>query len=89
MLQLPPSQFTYGKYGLDVPFRVLTDDKLHIDWLLGQHIIGYCNSLGVEIRPRAGNMAVMFSFDDGDWEGWHHIPINVWNKFLEKKKEVI
>lgn len=83
MLQLPPSEFTYGKYGrCEFPtWDEIKTTKNYNDWLLSQNIIGYCNSMEVEIRPRIDCMAIMFEDEDGQ-QGWNHIPITVWKGFI-------
>jgi hypothetical protein len=78
MIQLPPTEFTFGKYGLDIPFNIRMDDGLLVDWLLDKTIIGYCNSLECKIRPRINQVAIMVEVDN--WIAWTHIPIRIFNK---------
>ena len=80
MVQLPPSEFTYGKYGNGIiPYFVLEEN--FVNWLLKQNIIGYCNSMECEIRPRDNEMAIMIEEDN--WQGWSHVPIDVWKLYLK------
>lgn len=85
MISLPPTEFTYGKYGMDIiPWVILKTTDNFVGWLLKQNIIGYCNSMEVEIRPRTDCMAVMFEEDN--WQGWVHIPLDIWTHFLDVLK---
>lgn len=86
MVELPPATFTYGKYGLSsLPWVTIKTTKSYVDYLLSQHIIGYCDSALVEIRPRPDDMAVMFE-DETGFEYWVHVAKDVWRTFLEKRK---
>ena len=86
MIQLAPIEFTFGRYGLGyIPWEVLKSDNGFIRWLLVQNIIGYCNSMECEIRPKVDEMAVMFE-DETGWQSWFHIPIDVWIRYLEQLK---
>lgn len=83
MVQLPPTEFTYSKYGnVGIPWAAIKTTKSYYEWLLAQNIIGYCNSLECEIRPRKDDMAVMFEVDG--FESWVHIPIEVWKAYLKQ-----
>jgi len=81
MIQLPPSEFTFGLYGWDAaPWSAIKTTKGYIDWLLTQPIIGYCDGAITEVRPRPDDIAVMFEDEDG--KGWNHIPKEIWKKFV-------
>lgn len=85
MVHLPATEFTYYKYDSSaIPFAVYTNRKLFIDWLLKQDIIGYCKSKDCEIRPRPGEFAVMFEEDN--WQGWCHVPVEVFTTFLNIRR---
>ncbi len=88
MVQLPPSEFTYGKYGrCEIPsWDTIKSTAAYHSWLLNQNIIGYCNSEECEIRPRPNDMAIMF-MDDEEQEGWSHIPKDVWQKFMRGRND--
>ena len=81
MIQLPPTEFTYGKYGTDTPFSIKMDDKKWAEWYKQQNIVGYCNSMDVTIRPRSDEMAVMIE-EDG-WQSWCHVPHRVWKEIIK------
>jgi len=84
MVQLPPSEFTFGRYGgVSLPWDTIKSLDNYLKWLLSQDIVGYCDSLEVGIRPRSDSMAVMFQGDDG-WQSWVHVPMDVWKGFVEK-----
>lgn len=86
MIAFPPTEFTFGKYGIDIiPWVTLKSTDNFAAWLLNQNIIGYCNSMEVEIRPRPDCISVMFEDEDG-WQGWTHIPTDVWTHFLDVLK---
>lgn len=80
MIQLPPTEFTFGKYGTDIPFTISMSDNLLVKWYLKQDIIGYCDSMSVKIRPRIGCMAIMINIDD--WQSWCHIPKEVFKRLI-------
>lgn len=83
MIQLPSSEFTYAKYGYtDIPWDSVKSTASYLEWLLAQNIIGYCNSMECEIRPRKDEMAVMFEIDN--WQSWAHIPMDIWEKYLRE-----
>lgn len=84
MIQFPSFEFTYGKYGSSIiPWKVIKSTEAYIKFLLSKNIIGYCKSIECKIRPRKDDMAVMFEIDD--WQSWVHIPIDIWQKFLENE----
>lgn len=86
MISLPPFEFTFGKYGTEAPFSIKLDEDGWATWYVAKIIIGYCNSLDVEIRPRTDCMAVMIE-EDG-WQSWCHVPYSVWKKILKKLREL-
>jgi len=86
MVQLPPSEFTFGRYGsIILPWDVIKSTADYVEWLLAQNITGYCNSGDCEIRPRPDDMAVMFEDEDG-FQSWVHIPIDIWKEHLKLSK---
>jgi len=88
MVQLLPTEFTYGKYDMcNLPWDTIKSTDSYIKWLLSQNIIGYCRSMECEIRPRPDDMAVMFE-DEDYFQWWSHIPIDVFQKYLTYKKLV-
>jgi len=85
MVQLPPSEFTFGSYGwTKAPWDAIKSTKGYTDWLLTQPIIGYCDGAIIEIRPRLNDMAVMF--EDEEYKGWNHIPKEIWKIYLKQLK---
>ena len=85
MIQLPSNHFTFSRYGACIAsWKDIKSTESYIKFLLSKNIIGYCKSIECEIRPRIDEMAVMFEEEDG-WQGWSHIPIDVWLKFLESE----
>jgi len=82
MISLPPSEFTFGKYGAAIPFKLFIDDNLLIEWLMKQNIIGYCDAMSIEIKPQKDCIAVMIE-DEDNWQGWSHIPLRTWKHFLD------
>lgn len=85
MVQLPPTEFTFGKYeGQLFSTEVFMDKTKFVAWLQEQNIVGYCDSLEVEIRPRPGNVAVMFEEDD--YQTWCHIPNAIWQAYKAEIK---
>lgn len=68
---------------INVPWSCLKSVHSYYEWLLSQTIIGCCNSMEVEIRPRADCMVVMFEEEDFH-EGWCHVPNDVWEYFLKQ-----
>ena len=88
MIQLPPSEFTYSRYSLSLlPWAIIKSTATYFKWLLAQNIIGYCNSMDVRIRSRPDNMAVMLE-EDGS-QIWCHIPMDIWNEYLKRAKQLI
>lgn len=86
MVQLPPSEFTYSKYGRFIlSWEVIKTPKNYYEWLLKQNIIGYCNSIECKVRPRKNEMSIMFEDKNGQ-QGWSHIPIDIWQKYLKQNK---
>lgn len=80
MVQLPPTEFTYGRYNMSaVPWVDIRTTADYISWLLRQNIIGFCDSAECEIRPRSDDMAVMF--EDDSYQYWVHIPKDIWKGF--------
>jgi len=83
MVQLPPTEFTWGKYDmLNLPFDVLNNYKSYIDWLSKQNIIGFCHSADCPIRPRPDCMSIMI--EENNYQYWTHVPIDVWKTFKDK-----
>lgn len=83
MVELPPSEFTYGKYGAQLPtWKDIKSTASYIKWMLAQTVIGYCVSMECEIRPRPDDMSVMFEDEDGA-QSWSHIPIDIFQNFLK------
>lgn len=83
MVQLPPTEFSYSRYGtIILPWDVIKSTANYLKWLLAQNIIGYCNSMECEIRPRTNDMAVMFEIDG--FYSWIHIPIHIWKQYLKQ-----
>jgi len=84
MIQLPPSQFTYGKYDMiHLPWATIRSTEAYYEYLLALNIIGYCNSIECEIRPQPDDMAVMFENEDG-YQSWTRVPKDVWKEFVER-----
>ncbi len=82
MVQLPASEFTYGKYGMiNFSWEDIKSTASYVKCLLSQNIIGYCDSSLCEIRPRPEEMAVMFEEEDG-FQSWTHVPKDVWESFI-------
>ena len=86
MIQLPPSEFTFGKYGTGTPFMTKMNEKTWAEWLTKKNVVGFCHSLDVEIRPRTNCVVVMVEEDD--WESWDHVPIKVWESYLKMRKDM-
>jgi len=88
MKQLPPSEFTYGKYNMiTLPWAVIRTTNNYITWILNQNIIGFCDSGECEIRPRPDEMAVMIEdAENNNYQYWIHIPKDVWKDFLQECK---
>ena len=85
MIQLPPTEFTYGRYSLgEVPFEALKSFDTYVKWILKQNIIGFCNSIEIKVRPRGDSVAIMME-EDG-WKQWCHIPLSIWEKYLKQLK---
>jgi len=84
MISLPPVEFTFGKYGVDVPFNIYMNGLAK--WLLSQNIIGYCNGMELFVRPVGNMMAAMIEIDG--WTGWMHIPIEVWEDYLDLRNRM-
>lgn len=81
MIQLPPNEFSYGKYCMaSLPWKVIHSTDAYYEYLLAQNIIGYCDSMECEIRPRPDDVAVMFEDDDGQF--WSHVPKDVWKEYM-------
>ena len=86
MIELPPSEFVYGRYGLsNLPWAVIRTTEVYVKHLLAQNIIGYCDGALIEIRPRPDDMAVMFE-DDG-FEYWVHVPKDVWKVYMHAERQ--
>lgn len=82
--RLPPSSFHFGNYNANIPFRVYVDDKLLLQWLQKNHIVGYGTE--TEIRPRPKEIAIMIEIVDNQdriQQYWNHISKRVWEKYLE------
>jgi len=85
MIELPPSEFTFAKYGWDhASWDAISTHQGYIDWLLTQPIVGYCDGAIIEVRQRPNDMAIMF--DDDEYSGWVHIPKDVWKSYMEGLK---
>jgi len=87
MVQLPPSQFVFGKYDSGtIPYSVAVRGmQQYVDFLMKSNIVGYCDSAECEMRPREDDMAVMI--DEDGYETWGHVPKDVWNEFMKQLKE--
>ncbi|HDY66766.1 MAG TPA: hypothetical protein ENH85_03125 [Candidatus Scalindua sp.] len=85
MISLPPTEFTYGRYSLGiVPTEAWKSTDTYVKWILKQNIIGFCNSIEIEVRPRGDHVAIMIE-EDG-WQQWCHIPLSIWKKYLGQLK---
>jgi hypothetical protein len=79
---LPPSEFTFGKYGLDIPFKIRMDKNSFIKWLSEQSIIGYCDAGVIPVRPRLNEIVIMIEIDD--WQAWTHISKDEFDGLVNK-----
>lgn len=85
MNQLPPSEFTYGKYDMAaLPWATIRSTAAYYEYLLSLNIIGWCDSMECEIRPRPDDMAVMIEDEDG-FQSWVHVPKDVWKEFMRRR----
>lgn len=84
MTQLPPSEFTYGRYDMvHLPWEIIRSTDAYYKHLLTLNIIGYCDSAECEIRPRPDDMAVMLEDEDG-YQSWVHVPKDVWAEYIRR-----
>lgn len=85
MVQLPPSEFTYGRYDMmALPWAVIGSTDAYYEHLLALNIIGYCDSMECEIRPRPDDVAVMFE-DENGYQSWVHVPKDVWVEYIRRR----
>lgn len=61
------------------------DNDKWASWYVDQNIVGYCNSLDVEIRPRTNCMAVMI--EEEGWQSWCHVSLLAWEKILKRLED--
>lgn len=87
MVKLPPQSFPFGRYdGVTIPHTVQTmSEKLYLQWLSKQMIIGYIDGMSLEIRPRTDSYGVLIEDEDG-YETWAHVPNDIWEAFLKSIK---
>ncbi len=87
VVNLPPTEFTYARYDMmTLPWKAIRHKYSYIQALLDLNIIGYCDSIACEIRPRPDEYAVMFCNDDDVYLTWAHIPKDVFDAYLEELK---
>ncbi len=88
MTQLPPTEFTFGRYDMwsgTLPWAVIKSTAGYVTELLKLDIIGYCHGSEIEIRPRTDTYAVMIYDEAEDFQGWCHVPEDVFKAYLETK----
>ena len=85
--RLPPTEFTYTRYDMmTLPWKVIREKYSYIQALLDLNIIGYCDSIDCEIRPRPDEYAVMFYDEAENYQTWAHIPLDIFDAYLEELK---
>ncbi len=86
MVSLPPVEFTYGKYSAQIlSWETIKSTGNYFKYLLSQNVVGYCDSILCEIRPRADDMAVMFEDENGA-QSWTHVPKDIMQGFIADYK---
>lgn len=78
MQELPSSEFRFGNYGAEIPFRVYMSDDLLLSWIQSNCAVGYCKL--PEYRAIPDHVAVMFEQDFGRY--WSHVPDKVFNRLM-------
>ncbi len=87
MIQLPPSEFTYGKYDMvPLPWATIRSTDAYYEYLLSLNILGYGDSMECEIRPRPDNMVVLFE-DEHGFQAWMHVPKDVWAEYMKRRRQ--
>ena len=71
---------------MTLPWEVIREKYSYIQALLELNIIGYCYSGCCEIRPRPGEYAVMFYNEVENYQSWAHIPMDIFDAYLEEVK---
>ena len=85
--RLPPSEFTYARYDMmTLPWEVIREKYSYIQALLDLNIIGYCDGAAVEVRPRTDDYAVMFYDEEENYQSWAHVPMDIFDAYLEELK---
>jgi len=75
--ELPPTAFTFGNYGADIPFGVFVDNKKLLKWIKENNPIGYSET--PSFKTIKGYVAVLFDLEE-DGEYWSHIPDWIFEK---------
>ena len=60
--ELPPTAFTFGNYGADIPFRVYVENDKLCKYLKEQEIIGYCKC--PEFKPLKDHVALLMIVEE-------------------------
>ena len=80
MKELSPGRFPWSRYeGGTIPNPLRHSVSEQVKWLSKQNIVGYCEGLKLEVRPR--DHAVGILIDDAGYETWAHLDIIVFEEY--------
>lgn len=79
MIELPASQFTFGNYNAEIPYKIYEDNAKLLEWLQNHNLVGYTKVPVWKGWNTEGYTAVLIEVDEKN-DRWNHIPNEVFEQ---------